>query len=135
MNEELSTPVDSQPTPTVPTSVSRTRGWRSIVQVPLLLLAAGGLGFAGQQIWQNPTDFQSYLSIPQRDVPCSSHLACASAAMATTSCSTATQTDDGCGASLLALSDAAELAVDATGDVPVSALQPENFRVVRSESF
>lgn len=133
VTEDRLAPLDSDTVPEFAPQARPCCRWRSIVQVPLLLVAAGGLGFAGQQIWQNPGDFQSYLSIPDRDAPCSSHGGCASAAVSTTSCATATEAAGGCCASLLALGGESDL--DATAEEPASALHPENFQVVRSESF
>lgn len=45
-----------QSTPSVaPMMKSGRSHWRTTLQVPLLLAAAAGLGFAGQQMWQSHT--------------------------------------------------------------------------------
>lgn len=122
MTENLSSdPVQTQAAASVPTS------WRTALQVPLLLIAAGGLGFAGQQMWQNRNDMQGLLGLSAAQASSSS--GCADAAPATDcpsvhtlgcSSSCASQSEDCCDAMLRA-AEAAAL------EAPVSALSPANM--------
>ncbi len=71
--------------------------WRSMVQIPLLLFAAGGLGFAGQQMWQNDPAFASlfggtdYASAGSCGQTLSASPSCAHAAMASAGMSCCSQ--------------------------------------------
>jgi hypothetical protein len=55
MTTDLDAPQSEQPDAPKPACCP----WRMALQVPLLLAAAAGLGFAGQQAWQSRTDLQS----------------------------------------------------------------------------
>lgn len=107
-----SDPVQTQAAASVPTS------WRTALQVPLLLIAAGGLGFAGQQMWQNRNDLQGLLSLSSSHACASSGGAAASTEGCSTSC--AAHTEDCCDAMLRAAEAAAM-------EAPVSALTPANM--------
>lgn len=100
--------------------------WRTALQVPLLLCAAVGLGFAGQQAWQNRTDFQS-LWPNSSACPLSSFI---------NSCCPGSAQSESCGAAALATSCAsaaehtcassADVLAEVDADETVSALTPEN---------
>lgn len=98
--------------------------WRTALQVPLLLCAAAGLGFAGQHAWQNRGDFQSLLP---KSSQCSQSYA--------VGCTSGGAHSQGCGAAALAAS-CAQAAANSCGssatvvveaDEAVSALLPENL--------
>jgi hypothetical protein len=124
--------------------------WRSMVQVPLLLFAAGGLGFAGQQMWQNDPAFASLFGVTEfasagscgsqtlSASPSCAHAAmassgmscCSQAAMAlastTTSCCSQAETL-GCAGRGCCLSEAIAEAGDA-----ISALAVSNVPVIET---
>jgi hypothetical protein len=119
-------------------------GWRKMVQVPLLLFAAGGIGFAGQQMWSEP-DFAALITgqpVSHAGGSCGSSMAamstCPSAAMANSqstqaSCSMqAAQYAGGCCASQAAALAAAEAAMM---EDAVSALSPMNGSAVEGETL
>ena len=99
--------------------------WRTALQVPLLLAAAAGLGFAGQQAWHNRTDFQSlwpHLTVCALGNPtCNAslaHMEYSSSAAHSASC--ATSTASSCASS-------ANAVAEVEADESVSALSPENL--------
>ncbi|MDZ4686898.1 MAG: hypothetical protein SH850_17630 [Planctomycetaceae bacterium] len=49
-------------TPAVTQTAPACCPWRTALQTPLLLLAAAGVGFAGQQAWSHRGDWQAALS-------------------------------------------------------------------------
>ncbi len=117
---------------------------RTILQVPLMLIAAAGLGFAGQQMWQNQGDVSKIFHNSQGEFQCpiaamfgcgSTTAGCSSGGCGSTAAATAcasamieaglsnegcTAGDDCCAAMLRAAEAAAS-------EAPVSALTPVNL--------
>lgn len=102
--------------------------WRTGFQVPLLLFAAGGLGFAGHQISQSP-DFQELLTGQPATPACSSYSGghCCPSQLAAQASAAA----EGCCASAMAHSQACAMAGVVAESVDeaagVSALTPANL--------
>jgi hypothetical protein len=114
MTENLSSdPVQTQATAAASTS------WRTALQVPLLLIGAAGLGFAGQQMWQNRSDMQGLLGLSAANATTASDCASASTEGCTPTC--AAHAEDCCDAMLHAAEAAKEM------EAPVSALSPANM--------
>lgn len=130
--------------PAEQTVTVKAKPWRTMLQVPLLLAAAAGIGFAGQQVWQSQTtgtklfhnsagEFQcpiaALFGCGAKSAGCSTG-GCGSTATAT-ACASAmieaglsaegcTAGDDCCAAMLKAAEAAAN-------EQPVSALTPANL--------
>ncbi len=122
----------------------KSRSFRTLLQVPLLLAAAAGLGFAGQQMWQNNGDVSKVFHNSQGEFQCpiaalfgcgAKSSGCASTACGSPATSSAcaaamieaalnsescTAGDDCCAAMLRAAEAAAS-------EAPVSALTPANM--------
>lgn len=127
--------VENQPLDqTVPV---KSKSFRTMLQVPLLLVAAAGMGFAGQQMWQNNGDVSKIFHNSQGEFQCpiAALFGCGSNSVTTcageTGCTAAageacasaegcTLGDDCCAAML----QAAEAAAN---EAPVSALTPANM--------
>src|SRR5262245_20754485 len=92
--------------------------WRAAIQIPLLLLAAAGLGFAGQPVWHSRNDFQGLLGYSAGGT-CASH----SSAAAVDGCGAASDLTlaSGCGAAAHV-----DAVVEVDVDESVSALAPDN---------
>jgi hypothetical protein len=101
--------------------------WRTGFQVPLLLFAAGGLGFAGHQISQSP-DFQELLTGQPPASSCSFSKGHCPSHMLTAEANSAAE---GCCASAMAHSQACAMADVVAESVDeaagVSALTPANL--------
>lgn len=93
--------------------------WRSMLQVPLLLCAAAGLGFSGQQLWQNEGDIVSLLA------GSSSSKACSSFGASGCCPSMASVAASGCCSELLMCGALMNTASDEPAEA-VSALTPDN---------
>ncbi|HET6424278.1 MAG TPA: hypothetical protein VFG20_11380 [Planctomycetaceae bacterium] len=97
--------------------------WRAALQVPLLLIAAAGFGFAGQQMWQSRGDVSGlfHASAGHSGGCANAETACASSA--SEGCAAAgTDASDDCCAAMFAAAEAARAA-----EAPVSALSPANM--------
>lgn len=110
------------PTKSQPASCCR---WRSTLQVPFLLFAAAGLGFSGQQLWQNEGDIAALLG-GSNEAACASTSCCSQSA----SCMTTTAPSACCAEAALALARSAEQ--DQAADAAVSALSPQNVSMPSS---
>lgn len=128
--------------PVEPAVAVKSKSFRTLFQVPLLLAAAAGLGFAGQQVWQNQGDVSKIFHNSQGEFQCpiaamfgcgsksscasigcnssANAAACASAMIeASLNAEGCTANDDCCAAMLRAAEAAAN-------EAPVSALTPVN---------
>jgi hypothetical protein len=123
VNDDLPTSAFETPTAVKPACCP----WRSAVQTPLLLMAAAGLGFAGQQVWTGRADLDALLT----GTAAVSH--CCSSASEVTGCSASDELaltpTEGCPLSAAAESGCCllqALAGLAEEEDVVSALAPEN---------
>ncbi len=107
---------------TVEVAAPARKHWRTALQVPLLLAAAAGLGFAGQQMWQSRHDVQGLLGFtPGKNLPCESAVVVMEGCTASCSTGSCSLAEEGCCAAALLAAEAA-----APSDEPVSALSPAN---------
>lgn len=115
----------------------KSRTFRTMLQVPLLLAAAAGIGFAGQQMWQNNGDVSKLFHNSNGEFQCPIAALFGCGAKASASCASATDcpmaagescsgaagcsSGDDCCAAMLQAAEAA------ASEAPVSALTPANM--------
>jgi hypothetical protein len=65
MSEQLGSEMETSATPTQPVKAACCP-WRTAMQTPMLLIAAAGLGFAGQQAWHSGGDLSQMFASPSQ---------------------------------------------------------------------
>ncbi len=119
-----------------PVTSGRAR-WRTMVQVPLLLVAAAGLGFAGQQMWQKQASGGSLFHNASGEFQCpiaamfgcgakASMGSCAAESMSTVAVGGCCSSGESCTAGEDCCAAMLQAAEAATSEAPVSAMSPAN---------